>query len=220
VGPSGRESAQEKEMSGRACSICSHKDLALITRAISSREPLADIASRFNVVKSSLHRHSVNHQGRPTRPYQTGKTAKRDSGSGSPKRRAPFSRSATGDELSPEALKQRALNLLETGERIMATAEDANDLRLCLAAHDRTQRALEMLCKVAGLLGPDVVVNVDARTQNLYAGWPTASLLALQVMHDELAAGKSVQDALHAVSSQIKAPQALSPGREDTSEAA
>jgi hypothetical protein len=39
-------------------------------------------------------------------------------------------------------------------------------------------------------------------------------------MHDELAAGKSVQDALHAVSSQIKAPQALSPGRSDKGEAA
>jgi hypothetical protein len=219
LGATGLESAKEKEMSGRACSICSHKDLALITRAISSGEPLADIASRFNVVKSSLHRHSVNHQGRQTRPYQTGKGAKRDSGSGSPKRRAPFSRSATGDELLPEALKQRALNLLETGERIMATAEDANDLRLCLAAHDRTQRALEMLCKVAGLLGPDIVI--DQRQQvNIYAGWPTEALQALQIMHDELGAGKSVQAACRAVQGQINTPQALSPGREDTSEAA
>lgn len=203
-------------MSGRACSICSHKDLALITRAISSGEPLADIASRFNVVKSSLHRHSVNHQGRQTRPYQTGKGAKRDSGSGSPKRRAPFSRSATGDELLPEALKQRALNLLETGERIMATAEDANDLRLCLAAHDRTQRALEMLCKVAGLLGPDVQVNIDQRQVNQFAGWSTPALQAIQIMADELAAGRSVEDAVHAVLGAKESAPALPPGREES----
>ena len=61
----------------------------------------------------------------------------------------------------------------------MATAEDANDLRLCLAAHDRTQRALEMLCKVVGLLGPDVQVNVDARQQNAFVGWPLESLQAV-----------------------------------------
>jgi hypothetical protein len=107
------------------------------------------------------------------------------------------------------------LNLLETGERIMATAEDANDLRLCLAAHDRTQRALEMLCKVAGLLGPDVVVNVDARTQNLYAGWSTEALHALESFHAALESGATVSDACEAVQG-VKTPLALNEGRDES----
>jgi transposase-like protein len=201
-------------MSGRACSICSRADFSQIVRALASGESMQDIASRFGVQKSSLHRCSKNHQGRQTRPYQTGKGAGRPQGIRSPKGSRVKTRSATGDELSPEALKQRALNLLETGERIMATAEDANDLRLCLAAHDRTQRALEMLCRVAGILGPDVVVNVDARTQNLYASWPTRHLEALQTFHAALESGASVADACEAVQGQGNAP-ALPPGRSD-----
>jgi hypothetical protein len=39
---------------GRQCSICAHQNLALITRALTSGESMQDIASRFNVVKSSL----------------------------------------------------------------------------------------------------------------------------------------------------------------------
>ena len=151
----------------------------------------------------------TNHTGRPT-----GKGAARDSGSGSPKRRAPFSRS--GDELSAEALKLRVLNQLETGERIMATAEDANDLRLVLAALDRTQRALEMACKIGGLLGPDVQVNIDQRQVNQFAGWSTPALQAIQIMADELAAGRSVEDAVHAVLGAKESAPALPPGREES----
>jgi hypothetical protein len=202
-------------MSGRACSICTHRDLALITRAISSGEPLADIASRFNVVKSSLHRHSVNHQGRPTRPYQAGKTASRDSGSGSHKRPAPLSRSATGDELSAEALKLRVLNQLETGERIMATAEDANDLRLVLAALDRTQRALEMACKIGGLLGADIQVSIDNRQVNQFAGWSTEAVRALTEFGAALESGATISDACRAAMGEEK-PLALNEGRDES----
>jgi hypothetical protein len=69
-----------EKQSGRQCSICTHPDLALITRALTSGESMQDIASRFNVVKSSLHRHAVNHQGRQTRAYQTAKGANRPQG--------------------------------------------------------------------------------------------------------------------------------------------
>jgi len=105
--------------------------------------------------------------------------------------------------------------LLETGERIMATAEDANDLRLCLAAHDRTQRALEMLCRVAGLLGPDIVID-QRQTVNQFVGWPTASLQALTNFAAALESGASVSDACRAVQGQGNTP-ALPPGREGES---
>jgi hypothetical protein len=177
---------------GRRCTVCEHPQLAEIQRLLSEGIPLLDVCSRYGgaIKKSALHRHMQNHTGkRADRPRSARKEAAKSCKS--------RSESPLG-ELSPEALKERALNLLETGERIMATAEDANDLRLCLAAHDRTQRALEMLCKVAGLLGPDIVI--DQRQQlNIYAGWSTSALEALQIMHDELGAGKSVSEAIHAV---------------------
>jgi hypothetical protein len=202
------ESAKEKEVrtcenpkSGRQCSICRHPQLAEIQRDVGEGVPLVDVCSRYDgIKKSALHRHMTNHTGRPT-----GKRAARDSGSGSPKRRAPFSRS--GDELSAEALKERALYQLECGERMMSMAEDANDARLVLASLDRTNRSLELMCKLAGILGPDVVVNVDARQQNAFVNWPTASLQALESFHAALEAGASVADACRAVQGQGNAPR-------------
>ena len=213
---------------GRACSICRHPEVGAIQRAIGEGVPLVDVCSRFEgIKKSALHRHMTNHTGRPTE-----KRASRPSGIGShnrpgkkslPDGRCPTCLQLVGESseaLTNEQILKRAERNLHISESVAINAQESNDARLALLAVDRTQRSIEMFCKIAGLLGPDTVVNVDARTQNLYAGWPTASLLALQVMHDELAAGKSVQDALHAVSSQIKAPQALSPGRSDKGEAA
>jgi hypothetical protein len=196
---------------GRQCSACNSSAAGEIAKAIAQGASNRDIADRFALTSSGVQRHRVNCLRAPRR---TGKPQGRPA----PKAPAPKNRIETGDELSPEALKMRALNLLETGERIMATAEDANDLRLCLAAHDRTQRALEMLCKVAGLLGPDVVVNVDARTQNLYAGWSTEALHALESFHAALESGASVSEACRAVQG-VKTPLALNEGR-DESEAA
>lgn len=198
---------------GRRCTVCSHESVIEIQKLMTRGEPLSALAFRFDLQKSSLSRHSKNCMGRAVRPYaKTGSPSKERTGRASPVK----TRSATGDELSPEALKQRALNLLETGERIMATAEDANDLRLCLAAHDRTQRALEMLCRVAGLLGPDVQVNIDQRQVNQFAGWSTPALQAIQIMADELAAGRSVEDAVHAVLGAKESAPALPPGREES----
>jgi hypothetical protein len=99
---------------------------------------------------------------------------------------------------------------------MMSMAEDANDARLVLASLDRTNRSLELMCKLAGLLKPDTVV-VDNRSVNIYGSWPTTSLQALQIMHDELNAGKSVEEAIHAISSPDSTKPQLAPGRSDES---
>jgi hypothetical protein len=194
---------------GRQCSICRHPDVGAIQRAIGEGVPLLDVCSRYDgIKKSALHRHMTNHTGRPT-----GKRAARDSGSASALKRGKSSRS--GDELSAEALKERALYQLECGERMMSMAEDANDARLVLASLDRTNRSLELMCKLAGILGPDVVVNVDARTQNLYAGWSTEALHALESFHAALESGATVSDACRAVQG-VKTPLALNEGRDES----
>jgi hypothetical protein len=111
------------------------------------------------------------------------------------------------------------LNQLETGERIMSSAEDANDLRLVLAALDRTQRALEMACKIGGILGADVVVNVDARQQNAFVGWSTEALQAFTELGALLDSGMPVREALHAILGAKESVPALPPGRNQESEA-
>jgi hypothetical protein len=209
------EARQENWMTPKAkrprCSICRHPQLPEIQACVIEKIPLDEIVFRFEGIKrSALHRHLSNHM----RGTPTGKRASKGSGSGSPKRRAPFSRS--GDELSAEALKERALYQLECGERMMSMAEDANDARLVLASLDRTNRSLELMCKLAGLLKPDTVV-VDNRSVNIYGSWPTTSLQALQIMHDELNAGKSVEEAIHAISSPDSTKPQLAPGRSDES---
>lgn len=190
---------------------------------------LADVASRFGVQKSSLHRCLQNHQpraGRAQKPSDkpagaTGRT-KGSSPSRSVSETADGRCSACGqlttdaEALEPKALVRRAERLLNLAEGIALRAEADNDSRLCLMSLDRAQRSLDSLLKVAGLLGPDVQVNVDARQQNIYASWPTESLHAIQTMHDALNDGKSVQDAIEAVLGHKEAPMLSAPGPEDT----
>ena len=72
---------------------------------------------------------------------------------------------------------------------------------------------MDSLAKIAGLVGPDIVI--DQRQQvNIYAAWATPALEALQTFHAALESGASVADACEAVQGQGNAP-ALPPGRSD-----
>ena len=224
------ESAKEKEMTGgRACSICRHPDVGAIQREIGEGVPLVDVCSRFEgIKKSALHRHMTNHTGRPT-----GKRATRPSGFGSSKGAARKSHPSapvdgrcdhcgqlTGESadgrLEPKDMLRRAERSLWMSETVATKALDSGDNRLVLLSLDRNKSMLEMLMKAHGMLGPDTVVNVDARTQTLYASWPTRHLEALQTFHAALESGASVADACRAVQGQDSTkPRALNPGRSD-----
>ncbi len=46
---------------GRTCTICAHPELAAIEMALETDRPLRDIAPRFGVSKTALHRHLQAH---------------------------------------------------------------------------------------------------------------------------------------------------------------
>jgi len=186
---------------GRKCGVCTSARLAEITRALTRGQTFESISFEYGFAKSSLHRHATLHQGIKKNNKQGEKGASRGSGSGLRKRAAPISRSATDDEpLDAKGIIREAERILRRSEEIVTRAEDNDDFRLALAAIDRCQKAVDSLAKIAGLVGPDVVI--DQRQQvNIYAGWPTGALQALQIMHDELGAGKSVSEAMRAVQS-------------------
>jgi hypothetical protein len=125
----------------------------------------------------------------------------------------------SSEALANEQILKRAERNLHISESVAINAQESNDARLALLAVDRTQRSIEMFCKIAGLLGPDTVVNVDARQQNAFVGWPTASLQALTDFAAALESGASVSEACRAVQGQGNTP-ALPPGRNQEPEAA
>lgn len=217
------EAQAVKPHHGRRCATCSHPELVTIQRLMAQGVPYSELSATYGLAKSSISRHAKNHMGR----------AKKREGVGSYKprtQRAQKIRSDSGrcgscgqitgdgEALEPTALVRRAERLLNIAENIATRAEADNDNRLCLFALDRAQRSLDSLLKVAGLLGPDVQVNVDNRQQNLYAHWPTESLSAAQTFHDALNNGKGVSEAVEAVLSAQKRPALPKP--HDNNEAA
>jgi hypothetical protein len=113
-------------------------------------------------------------------------------------------------------LLKRAERLMFYAETIVERAGADDDYRLQLQAIDRVKSSLELVMRAVGMIGPDVQVTVDNRQVNLYAAWSTSALEALQTFHDELGAGKSVQDACTAILAQDSTkPRALHPGRSE-----
>ena len=100
------------------------------------------------------------------------------------------SESADG-RLEPKDLIRRAERMLWTSETVATRALDGDDSRLVLLALDRVKSALETLMKAHGMLGPDISVNIDNRSINTFAGWPTASLQALTEFAAALESGGS-----------------------------
>src|SRR5581483_2424927 len=56
---------REASLVPRACSICTHPELASIAKAISAGEPIRPLARRFKIPSSNLQRHAWNCQRIP-----------------------------------------------------------------------------------------------------------------------------------------------------------
>lgn len=127
-----------------------------------------------------------------------------------------FASESADGRLEPKDLIRRAERMLWTSETVATRALDSDDSRLVLLALDRVKSALETLMKAHGMLGPDISVNIDNRSINTFAGWPTASLQALAEFAAALESGASVSDACRAVQGQDSTkPRALNPGRSE-----
>jgi hypothetical protein len=181
-----------KPQPGRKCSVCESEHLVTIQRELMNTVPLSELASRYGLQKSSLHRHAQNHMGRTSTnaPKRTPKPGPR--GTGVREDVGTVSRFETVDggrcrecngllsdvtdgKLGAQELVWRAERLLHVAEKIALGAQDSGDARVCLLAVDRAQKALETLMKVSGLLRPEGV-HVDARSINIFDGWDKTRL--------------------------------------------
>jgi hypothetical protein len=92
-----------------------------------------------------------------------------------------------------ETLLRRAERLLWLAETIAAQAQKDDDARLALQAVDRARASMETMMRATGMIGGDVTVTVDARTQiaTKLASFSESELRAI-------AAGELVSDAVAA----------------------
>lgn len=187
---------------GRKCSTCSHPELVAIQLEVAQGVPYSDLGARYGLQKSSISRHFANHVPRgnaATRSHSRGRkdgAAVKDSATSRSTGRCESCGQVTndGEALEPQALVRRAERLLNVAEGIALRAEADNDNRLCLMSLDRAQRSLEALLKVAGLLKPEHVIV--ERQVNIYAEWTDSALQCLSALHDALASGTPVPEAL------------------------
>jgi len=161
----------------------------------------------------------------------TGKGGDRPQRFGSPKGpatkslpdgRCPTCEQLTGENdgsLAPENIVKRAERILHISESIAIRAQEGDDSRLALLAVDRCQRSIDTLARIAGLLKSDISVNIDARQQNAFVGWPTESLRFLTELAGLLESGMPVHEALASLQSAKESTLAL-PGCNREPEAA
>ena len=123
----------------RVCTICAHPDRDAIDAAIINGEPNRRIATRCVVSEAAIRRHRADH-------LSLRLTAAHD-----------VQEAATADDLLTQVqhLATRAL-------AILSAAEADGDRRIALGAIREARGCLELLGKVAGQLGADVHVQVDA----------------------------------------------------------
>ena len=201
----------------RHCSICGHKDNAVITKSALAGATNVEIAALYAVTASSVQRHRLNCLHAPRRnprgpKIPPPKGAKARNRIENQDGRCPTCDQLTGEgqeALTPEAIVKRAERILHVSESIALKAQDADDSRLALLAVDRCQRSIDTLAKIAGLLKPDVTVIDQRQTLNVYASWPTEALEALTLFHAQLASGATIEGATRAVLSPSDRPQAI-----------
>lgn len=135
------------------CSICSHERRTEIDAALVSGTPLRDIAQQFDVSISALSRHRKN--------GHIGKAAVK----------ALKAREIADAEMEiyhgSNVVKQLD-DLLDTGRRLLSSAEAQDDLRAAAPLLGQVRQTLESIAKISGeLQGDGPTVNI-AIVENQY----------------------------------------------------
>ena len=160
----------------RRCTICDHAERAEIDQAIVRGATLWEIAGKFGISKSAVHRHAEAHIPEALKHAMRASEA------------------AHGDALLGQVLdlRDRALGVLEK-------AESAEDHRTALAAIREARATVELLAKLVGELDERPVINVAT----FYASpeWGQIQALVMAVMEpypearQELAQGLTLIEA-------------------------
>jgi hypothetical protein len=127
-----------------ACSICTHEQRNELDRELIGSATIRDIASRYDVGRSSLDRHRRT----CLRPKVASAIARRE-------------------EVSADRLVSYANGILEymLSGMLRARSQDPPDDHGVRAFAGEARKTVELLARLGHVVGPDAVVNVDARKQ-------------------------------------------------------
>ena len=115
------------------CTVCQHVSRDAIDRSLIHGEPMRDVAGRYSISKSALHRHKEAHLPKA------------------------LARAHEAEEIvRADTLLEEMEVLIEHGHEILAEARSAGEHRTALSAMREIRGCLELLGKVTGELhGPE-----------------------------------------------------------------
>lgn len=123
----------------RICSVCVHPMREYIEEELIRNTPLRNIAKQFGTSVTALHRHKQSHLPEHlTQAKQAEEVA------------------------NASSLLEKVQHLHEKAIGILASAEQANDLRTALMAIREARATLELIAKVTGELTQQVAVKNDS----------------------------------------------------------
>ena len=155
----------------RKCTVCEHEKVEEINRLLLEGVSLRDIAGRYSVSKTALHRHKKGHlPAKLVKAQEAREIAKADS---------------LLDQVTE--LRDKALSILDK-------AEQAGDLRTALQGVREAKGCLELLAKLQGELQERPTVNVLVNPQ-----WITLRTVILEALDPYPEARQAVVWALREV---------------------
>ena len=154
----------------RKCSICGHEKVEEINRLLLEGVPLRDLAGRYSVSKTALHRHKEHIPANLTKAKDAQEVTKADS------------------------LLDQVIELRDKALSILAKAERAGDLRTALQGVREAKGCLELLARLQGELQEQTTVNILVNPQ-----WLSLRTVILEALDRYPEARQAVARALQEV---------------------
>ena len=121
---------------GRTCTICKHPERGIIEDALLAGTPFRNIAKRSGISITALHRHKHDHMPES------------------------LAKAEAAEQVRADDLLEQVRHLQEKALSILATAEQAGDMRTALQAIREARGNLELLAKMLGELQQEGTVNI------------------------------------------------------------
>jgi hypothetical protein len=158
----------------RKCSICEHEKVEEINKALLEGVSLRDLAGRYSVSKTALHRHKEHIPANLTKAKEAQEVTKADS------------------------LLDQVIELRDKALSILAKAEQAGDLRTALQGVREAKGCLELLARLQGELQEQATVNILINPQ-----WLSLRTVILEVLDRYPEARQAVARALREVEGNV-----------------
>ncbi len=158
----------------RKCTVCEHEKVEEINKALLEGVSLRDLAGRYSVSKTALHRHKEHIPANLTKAKEAQEVTKADS------------------------LLDQVIELRDKALSILDKAEQAGDLRTALQGVREAKGCLELLARLQGELQEQATVNVLINPQ-----WLSLRTVILQTLEPYPEARLRLAEALREVESGV-----------------